>query len=118
MIIPFPRKWGCAFRGQRVKVPFGKQEKIGIVIHECEQSEIPLEQLKPIHAVLDETPLFPNVSLEFIEKVARYYHHPIGEVIFTGLPQRSDKAKIPPLKKPHPKNTGDVITPSPEQRSP
>lgn len=90
------------YRGKRVKVPFGKQEKIGLVIQECEQSDIPVAQLKPIHAVLDEQPLFPEVSLQFIEKLARYYHHPIGEVAFTGLPQRirqgkEPNAKIPPL---------------------
>ena len=97
-----------------LKSLLGNKEKIGIVIHESEQSEIPLEQLKPIHAVLDETPLFPNVSLEFIEKVARYYHHPIGEVIFTGLPQRVRQGKdLTPKKTASQTTPGDVITPSP-----
>jgi len=67
-----------SLRGKRVKVPFGKQEKMGIVIQESDQSDIALSQLKSIITVLDEEPLFPEISLQFIEKIGRYYHHPLG----------------------------------------
>lgn len=80
-------------RGKRVKVPFGKQEKIGFVIQESNQSDIALTQLKPLIAVVDEEPLLPEVTLQFIEKTARYYHHPLGEVVFTALPQRIRQGK-------------------------
>jgi hypothetical protein len=38
-----PVKAGC-----RVRVPFGKQERIGIVTAVSERSELPLDELKPV----------------------------------------------------------------------
>lgn len=82
-----------SLRGMRVKVPFGKQERIGIVISESTQSLLPSDQLKNVLSVLDDSPILPELSVQFIEKIARYYHHPIGEVAFTGLPQRLRQGK-------------------------
>lgn len=73
-------------RGMRVKVPFGRQEKVGIVMGHRNHTDIPSEQLKVITGVCDAYPLFPENLCTFIEKTAQYYHHPIGEVAFTGLP--------------------------------
>lgn len=73
-------------RGSRVKVPFGKQERIGIVLQHSHTTTIPAEQLKPITEVCDPFALYPTELCDLIEKSARYYHYPIGEVIFTGAP--------------------------------
>ncbi|STV97067.1 primosome assembly protein PriA [Klebsiella michiganensis] len=43
-----PVKAGC-----RVRVPFGKQERIGIVTAVSERSELPLDELKPVAEALD-----------------------------------------------------------------
>ncbi len=73
-------------RGMRVKVPFGKQMKIGLVLQTSASSSYPLEQLKNIDSLCEDTPLFPLSLCEFIEKTAEYYHHPLGEVAFTSVP--------------------------------
>ncbi len=74
-------------RGMRVKVPFGRQHRIGIVMGIADSSELPLEQLKAITEVCDTEDLFPPSLCDFIEKTAQYYHHPIGEVAFSSVPQ-------------------------------
>ncbi len=73
-------------RGTRVKVPFGRQHRIGIVMGQIEKSTIPIEQLKVISEICETEPLFPSTLCDFIEITSRYYHHPIGEVTFTGIP--------------------------------
>lgn len=46
--------------GTRVSVSFGNRKAIGIITALSDTSELPLEQLKPVHDVLDEQPLFPQ----------------------------------------------------------
>ncbi len=74
-------------RGMRVKVPFGRQHRIGLVMGQSKSSTLPLTQLKAITEICDDEALFPMSLCEFIEKTAQYYHHPIGEVAFSGAPQ-------------------------------
>jgi primosomal protein N' (replication factor Y) len=83
-------------RGSRVKVPFGNQELTGIVFGIATHSALSPAQLKPIKSVCDAFPLFPDLLCDFIEKASKYYHHPIGEVAFTGLPPALRHGK--PLK--------------------
>ena len=45
--------------GIRVAVPFGTRELIGIVVARIERSDYPLDKIKSINAVLDQTPLLP-----------------------------------------------------------
>lgn len=73
-------------RGTRVKVPFGRQERVGIILDYAMHSSLKREQLKSISSICDPFPLFPETLCDFIIKAARYYHHAIGEVAFTGLP--------------------------------
>lgn len=84
--------------GVRVQVPFGRRTLVGIVMNITQKSDIELAKLKPIAALLDEKPLFPKDLLNFFNKAAQYYHHPIGEVVFSGLPQalKQDKKLKPP----------------------
>jgi len=73
-------------RGTRVTVPFGRRTLIGIIMGHSHQSDFPEDQLKTISAVCENHPLFPENLCNFIEKTAQYYHHPIGEVAFSGVP--------------------------------
>ena len=41
--------------GCRVMVPFGKRQAVGIVVTVSEQSELPINELKPVAEVLDGT---------------------------------------------------------------
>ena len=42
--------------------------------------------VKPIAEILAHTPVFPEELLPFYRWIARYYHHPLGEVLRTALP--------------------------------
>lgn len=76
-----PVKAGC-----RVRVPFGKQERIGIVTAVSERSELPLDELKPVAEVIDAEPVFSASVWRLLLWAADYYHHPIGDVLFHALP--------------------------------
>jgi len=72
--------------GMRVRVPFGKQRIIGFIIEEIRQSEVPPEKLKSIISVLDQRNLLSTEILKLLLWAARYYVHPLGEVLQTALP--------------------------------
>jgi primosomal protein N' (replication factor Y) len=73
--------------GMRVRVPFGRQKLVGIVIEAAAASDLPLERLKPILEVLDSRPVLDKSALELLRWAAEYYHHPMGEVLSTALPK-------------------------------
>src|SRR5580698_1332572 len=73
--------------GMRVRVPFGRQKLVGIVMEVAASSELPVERLKPILEVLDPRPVLDTSALELLRWAAEYYHHPIGEVLSTALPK-------------------------------
>jgi primosomal protein N' (replication factor Y) (superfamily II helicase) len=73
--------------GTRVRVPFGRQRLIGVVIEHAAESVLPAERLKPIGAVLDTVPVLAGDLLELVRWASDYYHHPIGEVIASALPK-------------------------------
>jgi primosomal protein N' (replication factor Y) (superfamily II helicase) len=73
--------------GMRVRVPFGRQKLVGIVMEAAASSELPVERLKPILEVLDPRPVLDTSALELLRWAAEYYHHPIGEVLSTALPK-------------------------------
>src|ERR1700733_1672643 len=73
--------------GMRVRVPFGRQKLVGIVMEAAASSELPIERLKPLLEVLDPRPVLDTSALELLRWAAEYYHHPIGEVLSTALPK-------------------------------
>jgi primosomal protein N' (replication factor Y) len=73
--------------GSRVRVPFGRQTLIGVVIEHAAQSALPPERLKPIGAIVDTVPVLAAEVLELVRWASDYYHHPIGEVIASALPK-------------------------------
>ena len=75
-----------ATRGARVSVSLGSQTKVGIVIDFPETSDIPVEKLKPIKAVLDLEPIFDEEIFKLLNWASSYYHAPIGEVLTSALP--------------------------------
>ena len=73
--------------GMRVRVPFGRQQLVGIVMEVATSTDVPLEKLKPILEVLDGAPVLDASALALLQWAADYYHHPIGEVLSTALPK-------------------------------
>lgn len=73
--------------GARVRVPFGRQRLIGVVLSSGNDSEVDPGKLKPILEVLDPSPVLDRAALELLTWAAQYYHHPIGEVVAGALPR-------------------------------
>jgi primosomal protein N' (replication factor Y) (superfamily II helicase) len=72
--------------GQRVLVPFGRRETVGVIVEVGDGSSLPRSRLKRALAVLDVRPLFTDDLRALMHWTANYYHHPIGEVYATALP--------------------------------
>ncbi len=81
-----PQRLPTPAPGMRVRVPFGKGTRIGLVLSIASDSDVEPDRLKEIVEVLDDEPLLPLDSLELIRFAAEYYHHPIGEVVSAVLP--------------------------------
>ncbi len=77
--------------GTRVLVPFGRQKKVGIVVGFDNQSDVALDKLKPISEILDPKPVLDNSIMRLCEWAARYYQHPLGEVLHSALPTLARK---------------------------
>jgi primosomal protein N' (replication factor Y) len=71
--------------GSRVLVPFGRREVVGIVVDRADASELAPERLKAASR-LDGKPLLDAELLGSLQRAARYYQHPLGEVLATALP--------------------------------
>ena len=87
--------------GTRVLVPFGRSTRVGVVIDRKSSSEIAQEKLKALVELLDDHPLLDGENLKLARWAARYYHHPLGEVIATMLPTRLRRRRSLPPVKPH-----------------
>ncbi len=72
--------------GCRVRVPFGNQQRVGIVVAVGDTSDLPLADLKSILEVLDSEPVFSPSVWRLLMWAADYYHHPVGDVLFHALP--------------------------------
>ncbi len=72
--------------GVRVRIPFGRQKLVGIIVEEIQHSDVPANKLKSVTAVLDDHSLFSDDLLNLLFWAARYYVHPLGDVIQTALP--------------------------------
>ncbi|NUW60950.1 primosomal protein N' [Cronobacter muytjensii] len=75
-----------AAAGCRVRVPFGRQQRVGVVVAVGEESELPRSELKSVVEVLDGASLYPTTLWRMLLWAADYYHHPVGEVLFHALP--------------------------------
>ncbi len=72
--------------GLRVRVPFGRGDRIGVILAVGEASEWPLEQLKTAGEILRDLPPLPADFLVLCEFASAYYQAPLGEVVMQALP--------------------------------
>src|SRR5215203_4295582 len=72
--------------GCRVRVPFGRGERIGIVVDHPAATDVAPERLKTIGSVLDGSPVLGAELLLSLRWAADYYHHPLGTVLSHALP--------------------------------
>ncbi|PSL14080.1 replication restart DNA helicase PriA [Marinobacterium halophilum] len=72
--------------GCRVRVPFGRREVIGILLTLEQDSELPLDKLKPALELLDEQPVLTPDLFTLTTWAAQYYQHPVGDALQQALP--------------------------------
>ncbi len=85
--------------GQRVLVPFGRKNVIGIVMGLAQTSEFDINKLKPIIQVFNDEPAIDSHVLNLIKFSADYYHYPFGQALLSALPARL--RQIAPAKSRH-----------------
>jgi len=102
-----PPSLGC-----RVRVPFGKDEKIGIVLGYPKESPVEDRQLKAILESIDPEPIIAQELFKNLLWAAEYYQHPIGEVLTQALPtllRKGRSLELPAKASPTPKEqTGPI----------
>lgn len=72
--------------GARVRVPFGRGRVIGVVVS-IQEDATDDGTLKTVERVLDDAPLLDAALLKLLHFAARYYQHPLGEVVQAALPK-------------------------------
>ena len=72
--------------GARVRVPFGRGQVIGVVVG-IQEGATDDGTLKTVARVLDDAPLLDAPLLQLLHFAARYYQHPLGEVVQAALPK-------------------------------
>jgi primosomal protein N' (replication factor Y) len=85
--------------GIRLEVPFGKSSKVAFLLAISNESDFPIEKLKPITRVIDDAPLLAEIDLKLLHWVSSYYHYPIGEVMSAAFPVALRQGKEAVIKK-------------------
>ena len=85
--------------GMRVLVPFGNKQLVGVIVELADTTEVDSQKLKTAVRVLRETPALARDWLDLARFCSDYYHRPLGEVIFNGMPrQLRQAASMPALR--------------------
>ena len=74
--------------GQRVLVPFGRKQVLGVAMEWVADSELAADRIKPVTQVLDDVPPLPQELLTLLRFCSDYYHHPLGMTVLSALPTR------------------------------
>ncbi|WP_152208380.1 primosomal protein N' [Marinobacter changyiensis] len=78
--------------GQRVRIPFGQQSAIGLVVDANAEAPEGIT-LKPILSVCENWPALPDETRALLSWASNYYQHPLGECLFTALPPALRKGR-------------------------
>ncbi len=73
--------------GDWVRVPWGKGERIGLVVGLADSTELAQTRLRTISQRLDDAPLLPEHWLANLEFASTYYHRGIGEIVLPSIPK-------------------------------
>jgi len=78
--------------GSRVVVSFAGRNLVGVVLAITDQTDVPLEKLKPVIHVFDDVAL-DEPSYKLLKFCADYYHYPLGQTLISTLPLRLRQIK-------------------------
>ncbi|MBY6095780.1 primosomal protein N' [Ferrimonas balearica] len=79
--------------GTRVRVPFGRQSQVGIVVSHGPEPELDPAKIKTIEACLDDHTLFSPALWKLAQTASRYYFTPLGLVLPQMIPVRLRKGE-------------------------
>jgi primosomal protein N' (replication factor Y) len=104
-----------AMPGDRVVVPFGARDRVGVVVDVGEGSAVASARLKPVKRVLDDAPRLSPEWLEQMRFLASYYQRPLGETVAGALPPRLRSLKPLPKKRKAAQDAADASSRAPSQ---
>ena len=67
--------------GQRVIVPFGRKQMVGVVMECAVDSDLAAARIKQVVQVMDGVPPLPAELLALLRFCSDYYHHPLGVTV-------------------------------------
>ncbi|MCC6210291.1 MAG: primosomal protein N', partial [Burkholderiales bacterium] len=85
--------------GDRVVVPFGARERVGVVIEVANGSDVARARLKPVARMLGDAPHLSADWLEQMRFLSAYYQRPLGETVIGALPPRLRSGKPMPKRR-------------------
>ena len=74
--------------GQRVIVPFGRRQMIGVVMERVAATDVAPERIKPVSQVLPDSAPLSAQLLDLLRFCSDYYRYPIGPTVMSALPVR------------------------------
>ena len=86
--------------GERIVVPFGSRQVVGIVTKITNECEIPANKLKNVLSRMQHSFNLDEQMLHFLKACASYYHHPMGDVFQQALPKLLRQVKKIDLQPP------------------
>jgi len=78
----------CAQAGDRVVVPFGVRQRVGVVVEAAADSKVAAAKLRRVVGVLEDAPRLAAGWIELMRFLAAYYQRPLGETLIGALPPR------------------------------
>ena len=84
--------------GDRVVVPFGARQRLGVIVELASTTEVPESRLRPLVAVREDAPALSQHWIELMRFLASYYQRPLGETLLAALPPRLRSVKPLPRK--------------------
>ena len=85
--------------GQRVVVPFGKRQMVGVVMECVVASTMDAQRIKPVTRVLEDSAPLSAELLGLLNFCSDYYRYPIGQTALSALPTRL-RSEEPIISKP------------------
>jgi primosomal protein N' (replication factor Y) len=74
--------------GQRVVVPFGRRQMVGVVMERVAATDVAPERIKPVTQVLPDSAPLSAELLDLLRFCSDYYRYPIGQTVLSALPAR------------------------------
>jgi primosomal protein N' (replication factor Y) len=74
--------------GQRVVVPFGRKQVVGVAMEWIQHSDLSAERIKQVTQVMHDVPPLPQELLTLLRFCSDYYHYPLGMTVMASLPTR------------------------------